>query len=105
MAWSASGEGPVAACWVSCTGVRRVRFYNAVELVNLLEKEKQNGRAGNIAKKLVQYDAVILDELGYLPFPASGGALLFHMISVLYEKNISDHHDKSQFRRMGSGVR
>jgi DNA replication protein DnaC len=31
-------------------------------------------------------DAVILDELGYLPFPASGGALLFHLISQLYEK-------------------
>ena len=29
---------------------------------------------------------VILDELGYLPFPASGGALLFHLISQLYEK-------------------
>ena len=31
-------------------------------------------------------DAVILDELGYLPFPESGGALLFHLISHLYEK-------------------
>lgn len=31
-------------------------------------------------------DAVILDELGYLPFPTSGGALLFHLISQLYEK-------------------
>jgi len=31
-------------------------------------------------------DAVIIDELGYLPFPASGGALLFHLISHLYEK-------------------
>jgi DNA replication protein DnaC len=25
-------------------------------------------------------------KLGYLPFPASGGALLFHLISQLYEK-------------------
>jgi len=29
---------------------------------------------------------VILDVLGYLPFPESGGALLFHLISQLYEK-------------------
>ena len=29
---------------------------------------------------------MILDELGYLPFPASGGALLFHLIGHLYEK-------------------
>ncbi|WP_199065460.1 IS21-like element helper ATPase IstB, partial [Chitinimonas sp. BJB300] len=65
---------------------KRVRFYNAVDLVNQLEREKQQGRAGSLAKQLIQIDAVILDELGYLPFPASGGALLFHLISQLYEK-------------------
>ena len=55
-------------------------------MVNLLEREKAQGKAGNLAKQLTQIDAVILDELGYLPFPASGGALLFHLISQLYEK-------------------
>ena len=65
---------------------KRVRFYNAVDLVNQLDKEKQQGKAGNLAKQLTFMDAVILDELGYLPFPASGGALLFHLISQLYEK-------------------
>jgi DNA replication protein DnaC len=65
---------------------KRVRFYNAVDLVNLLEKEKQAGKAGLLAKQLIALDAVILDELGYLPFPASSGALLFHLISHLYEK-------------------
>jgi DNA replication protein DnaC len=65
---------------------KRVRFYNAVDLVNQLDKEKQQGKAGNLAKPLAVMDAVIIDELGYLPFPASGGALLFHLISHLYEK-------------------
>lgn len=65
---------------------KRIRFFNAVDLVNLLEKEKRDGKAGNLAKQLQQIDAVILDELGYLPFPAAGGALLFHLISQLYEK-------------------
>jgi len=65
---------------------KRVRFYNAVDLVNQLDKEKQQGKAGNLAKQLTAIDAVILDELGYLPFPESGGALLFHLISHLYEK-------------------
>ena len=65
---------------------KRVRFYNAVDLVNQLDREKQLGKAGNLAKQLQHMDAVILDELGYLPFPASGGALLFHLISHLYEK-------------------
>ena len=31
-------------------------------------------------------DLVILDELGYLPFSSSGGALLFHLLSKLYER-------------------
>jgi len=65
---------------------KRARFYNAVDLVNQLEKEKQLGKSGSLAKRLIQIDAVILDELGYLPFPESGGALLFHLISLLYEK-------------------
>jgi DNA replication protein DnaC len=39
-----------------------------------------------MARQLAQTAAVILDELGYLPFLASGGALLFHLISQLYEK-------------------
>jgi DNA replication protein DnaC len=65
---------------------KRVRFYNAVDLVNQLDKEKQQGKAGTLAKQLSVMDAVIMDELGYLPFPASGGALLFHLISHLYEK-------------------
>ena len=56
---------------------KRVRFFNAVDLVNQLEREKSLGRAGYLAKQLSLVDAVILDELGYLPFPASGGALLF----------------------------
>ena len=64
---------------------KRVHFYNAVDLVNQLDQEKQQGKAGNLAKQFI-IDAVILDELGYLPFPESGGALLFHLISHLYEK-------------------
>lgn len=65
---------------------KRVRFYNAVDLVNQLEREKSQGRAGALARHLTQMDAVILDELGYLPFPEAGGALLFHLISQLYER-------------------
>ena len=65
---------------------KRVRFFNAVDLVNQLEREKVQGKVGHLAKPLCLVDAVILDELGYLPFPASSGVLLFHLISQLYEK-------------------
>ncbi len=53
---------------------KRLRFFNAVDLVNLLAYEKQQNKTGNLARRLTQVDAVILDELGYLPFPESGGA-------------------------------
>jgi DNA replication protein DnaC len=65
---------------------KRVRFFSTVELVNALEQEKAQGRSGQIANRLVHSDLVILDELGYLPFSASGGALLFHLLSKLYER-------------------
>ena len=64
---------------------RRVRFYSTVDLVNVLEKEKRDGHAGRIAANLMRMDLVILDELGYLPFSQAGGALLFHLLSRLYE--------------------
>ncbi|MEN5300361.1 IS21-like element helper ATPase IstB [Brucella sp. TWI559] len=65
---------------------RKVRFFSTIELVNALELEKAKGKAGQIAKNLTRLDLVILDELGYLPFSASGGALLFHLLSKLYER-------------------
>jgi DNA replication protein DnaC len=64
----------------------RVRFISTIELVNALELEKQAGKQGRIANKLMYTDLVILDELGYLPFSQVGGALLFHLISKLYER-------------------
>lgn len=64
---------------------KRVRFYSTVDLVNLLEQEKAAGKAGKLAFSLLRMDLVILDELGYLPFSPSGSALLFHLLSKLYE--------------------
>jgi len=64
---------------------KRVRFYSTVDLVNVLEQEKRDGKAGRVAQSLLRMDLIILDELGYLPFSQAGGALLFHLLSKLYE--------------------
>lgn len=64
----------------------RGRFFNVVDLVNKLEAESRSGRQGRIADYLSRKDFIILDELGYLPFAQSGGQLLFHLISRLYEQ-------------------
>ena len=63
-----------------------MRWFNVVDLVNQLEQEKIHGHSGRMVKILLNMDLVVLDELGYLPFSESGGALLFHLISKLYEQ-------------------
>ena len=64
----------------------RGRFFNVVDLVNKLEAEARAGRQGRMADYLARLDFVILDELGYLPFAQTGGQLLFHLVSRLYEQ-------------------
>ena len=56
------------------------------DLVNELEAETRAGRQGRMADYLGRKDFVVLDELGYLSFAQSGGQLLFHLISRLYEQ-------------------
>ncbi len=63
----------------------KARYYNVIDLVNKLEAEARNGHAGRLADRLTRVNLVVLDELGYLPFAQSGGQLLFHLISRLYE--------------------
>ena len=64
----------------------RVRFLSTIELVNQLEQEQLAGKPGRIANRLMHTDLVVFDELGYLPFSQTGGALLFHLIGKLYER-------------------
>jgi DNA replication protein DnaC len=85
---------------------KRVRFYSTVDLVNALEQEKAAGKSGRLAFNLMRIDLLILDELGYLPFTQTGGALLFHLLSKLYERTsvmittnltFADPHDVLEF--------
>ena len=85
-----TGTGKTHLCiGVASESIRtraRDPFFNLVDLVNQLEQEKTAGRSGRLAETLLRYDVIIIDELGYLPFSQSGGQLLFHLISKLYEK-------------------
>ena len=67
-------------------GGARGRFYTVVDLVNRLENEARANRQGRLAEYLIRMDFVVLDELGYLPFAQTGGQLLFHLVSRLYER-------------------
>jgi DNA replication protein DnaC len=83
------GTGKTHLCIAVAAAVIRSRarggFFNLVDLVNQLEQEKAAGRSGRLAEKLLRHDLIVIDELGYLPFSQSGGQLLFHLISKLYQ--------------------
>ncbi len=60
----------------------------AAQLIKALEtdaRRPKRDRRTALAFSLMRMDLVILDELGYLPFSQAGGALLFHLLSKLYE--------------------
>ncbi len=85
-----TGTGKTHLCIAVASAVIRARargrFFNLVDLVNQLEQEKACRPAGGrLSEKLLRYDIIVIDELGYLPFSQSGGQLLFHLISKLYE--------------------
>jgi DNA replication protein DnaC len=84
-----TGTGKTHLCIAIASAIIRShakgRFYNLVDLVNQLEREKLAGRSGQLVEKLLRYDLIVIDELGYLPFSQAGGQLLFHLISKLYE--------------------
>ena len=84
-----TGTGKTHLCIAVASTVIRTRawgrFFNLVDLVNQLEQEKAAGRSGRLSEKLLRYGLIVIDELGYLPFSESGGQLLFHLISKLYE--------------------
>ena len=82
-----AGKTHLAAAIVrACIRKRfRGRCQDTIELVNQLEVELRSGRQGRTAEQLTRRDFVVVDELGYLPFAQTGGQLLFHMMSRLYE--------------------
>jgi hypothetical protein len=86
--WSWSGKTHLAIA-ITAHVIRagaRGRFFNVLDLVNHLEQESRQGKPGALAGQLARLDLVVLDELGYLPFAQSGGQLLFHLVSKLYER-------------------
>ena len=51
-----------------------------------MEAEKAQSKAGRLPLSFARLDMLILDESGSLPFSQAGGALLFHLLSKLYER-------------------
>jgi DNA replication protein DnaC len=66
--------------------MRRVRFYNAAALVNELMKAQDEGRMDAFIRKGLNTQLIVIDELGFIPFTATGAQLMFQFCSALYER-------------------
>ncbi len=70
----------------ACRQGHRVRFYNVAGLVNDLLKAQQDYQLSRLMTQICKHELLVLDELGFIPFTATGAQLLFQVCSALYER-------------------
>jgi DNA replication protein DnaC len=70
----------------ACSQGKRVAFYTAAELVNLLLEAQAQYRLSRVEHKLNRLDLLIVDELGYLALDENGVKLLFSVFAARYER-------------------
>jgi DNA replication protein DnaC len=66
--------------------MRRVRFYNAAALVNDLLLAQVEGKLAAYLNKALNYQLIVLDELGFIPFTSLGAQVMFQFCSTLYQR-------------------
>jgi len=70
----------------ACRQCRRVRFYNAATLVNELILAQEEHRLPKFINTALKQHLIVLDELGFIPFSATGSQLMFQFCSTLHER-------------------
>ncbi len=70
----------------ACRQGHRVRFYNAAGLVNELILAQEEHRLSKFLATALKQHLIVLDELGFIPFSATGAQLIFQLCSALYER-------------------
>jgi DNA replication protein DnaC len=70
----------------ACRQGRKVRFWTAAGLVNELLQAQDEHRLHRFVSAALKLDLIVLDELGFIPFSASGAHALFTFCSEVYER-------------------
>ena len=70
----------------ACKEGFRVRFVTGCGLVNELVEANEERSLSRLLKRYVNYDVLILDELGYVPFSKIGAELLFQVLAERHER-------------------
>ena len=74
----------IALALAACRQGHKVRFYNAAGLVNELILAQEEHRLPKFMATALRHQLIILDELGFIPFSATGSHLIFQFCSALY---------------------
>lgn len=70
----------------ACKAKHSVRFFTVSQLVETLIEARSERALTRMRTNLKKLDLLVLDELGFVPLPASGAELLFEIIADRYEK-------------------
>jgi len=70
----------------ACREGHKVRFYNAAALVNEMILAQEEHRVSELLASVLKHHLVVVDELGFIPFSATGAHLIFQLCSTLYER-------------------
>jgi DNA replication protein DnaC len=70
----------------ACRQGHKVRFYNAAALVNEMIVAQEQHRVSELLASVLKHHLVVVDELGFIPFSATGAHLIFQLCSTLYER-------------------
>jgi len=82
------GKSHIAAglALAACRQCHHVRFYNAAALVNELSLAQEQQRLPKFLTTALKQKLIVLDELGFIPFSATGAQLMFQFCSTLHER-------------------
>jgi DNA replication protein DnaC len=83
----------------ACRQGRRVRFVTAPALVNELTEARQEHRLSRVEAYYQRVEVLILDELGFVPFPRDGAELFFNLCAARYERRTTIVTSNLEFSR------
>lgn len=70
----------------ACQEGRRVRFYTAASLANILLEKNAKGTLNSYLNTLKKVELIVIDEVGFVPLHKDASELLFQVISDCYER-------------------
>jgi DNA replication protein DnaC len=70
----------------ACESRKRVQFYHAQELMDLLGQAQLTGQLGKELWRLSKMDLLVVDELGYMKLSRESAALFFQLVCRRYER-------------------